>query len=206
METPEQDTTVHRLERLEREHRRLVHGLERSIRWWRAVAVTSSLGAALLGLLGAHRAEESKVVAAEQVVINNGAGKTRLRLGLRPDGGPAISFLDEAGVERILMYTRREGTPRVQLRDQSGKVRLALYLNPDGSPQFGLVDQEGKGHPALPTEPNGGAAAPLAAHPLQKDREANVPGAARLGKPGERIQVGGVALTVVDVCAMQGHG
>jgi hypothetical protein len=123
------DTVIARLEKIERQHRRLK----------RAVAGLLLLGSSLV-LMGAL-ASPSRTVKAEHFALLDPRGKVRARLSTIGDSA-ALSFHDQQGLTRASLTIGADGFPGLVFHDQHGEVRVFLGVV-DGEPILGLRDRSG---------------------------------------------------------------
>ncbi len=142
------DTLMQRLDRLERENRRL-----------KVAGAILLLALAAVGAMGQVLPKAvPKVVEAERFVLRAGQnalfpdtrGKIRASLGTDLLGTPALELDDqnEKAVARLAIVL---GTPTLTLYDQNGKVRAVL----DGTPDLSLYGQNGKGRASLSVDTSG---------------------------------------------------
>jgi hypothetical protein len=123
------DTVVTRLEKIERQHRRLKL----------AGVCLLLLGSSLL-LLGAF-APPSRTVKAEHFALLDPRGQVRARLGTIGDSA-VLSFHDQQGLIRASLTVGSDGFPGLVFHDQHGEVRVFLGVV-DGEPILGLRDRSG---------------------------------------------------------------
>lgn len=126
------DTLVVRLERLERENRRL-----------RRAGAVALAGVALVLMGQTTSGEVAKVVEATQFVLRDSKGDTRAVLALGPDGSVGLGLSDEAGTARAWLSLGPQGSPSFALFDRAARPRATLRLWPDGVPRLALNDKEG---------------------------------------------------------------
>ncbi|MGH7386345.1 MAG: hypothetical protein ACREKG_14300, partial [Candidatus Rokuibacteriota bacterium] len=87
------DHLTRRLDRLERENRRL-----------KLLGALALLGLAALTVMGQTAATQVvNTIEAERFVLRDGAGNARATLGLRPDGTAALALADDAQQERVVL-------------------------------------------------------------------------------------------------------
>jgi hypothetical protein len=132
------DAMAERLERLERENRRL-----------KRIGGLVLLGAVASLLSGADDGK-TKPVEAERFVLKDRAGLKRAELSAEPNGSASFNLFDRAGKVRLRMAIEaaQEGFPSdealVSVCDERGKDRVVTLVNPFGVPQLSLFDRSGK--------------------------------------------------------------
>jgi len=137
------DTLAARLQRLERQSRRLK---------WGAVAFAVVLGAGLL--MGQARPNKvAKTIEAERFVLRDRRGQKRAEL-LTWRGSPTLNFLDTNGAIQVsvgLAQSRRPGLEQASLRLYSadGKNAQAVLGISHGRPSFRIFSKEGNGRVEL---------------------------------------------------------
>ena len=127
-------TTEERLEKMERDYRRLKIGV-----YW----------VAAFALLVAFASDISlDPLTTRGLVIEDDDGNTRAVLGIK-EGLVTFDLLDKNGKPRASMRVADDG-PALVLVDENGKIRTLMTLI-EGSPAFNLLDEKGDkvfGHPA----------------------------------------------------------
>jgi hypothetical protein len=134
---------VGRLEKVERENRRL------------KCAGIMVLLLAVGGLLMGQALPKSKTVEAEAFILRDASGTERAAWHSSPEGGAALTFFDQAGKPRAQVRVDREGAPGLLLFDQAGNGRAMLRADRDGSPHLTLTDQAAHNRAVLRVEGNG---------------------------------------------------
>lgn len=131
MNEPTIETLARRLDRVERENRRLK----------KAGVVALAVIAAVV-LMGQVKAK--KVVEAEKFVLRNNGGIIRAMLSVRENHNLAnLAFFDEAGSIRIALGAGGDGPSSFfGFYDQGGKNRVSLLLNPDVGPILKFRDEK----------------------------------------------------------------
>jgi hypothetical protein len=132
-EAPELAAVVGRLEKVERQNRRL------------KFAGVMVLVLAAAGLL-MGQATPGRVVQAEKVVLQEASRKVRAELGTFPDGRVALVLYDKDRMTRIELRVLRDDRAGLLLYDKDAKVRIALRVLPDGRPILSLFDKDEKLH------------------------------------------------------------
>ncbi len=140
MNEPTLDTLTQRLDRLERENRRL-----------KLAGVILLLALAAVGAMGQMIPRAvPKVVEAERFVLRDTRGKILATLGTEASG-TSLSVYDQNGKPRAGLSVIADGAPVLVLFDQNGKDRAGLVLGADGTPALALLDQNGKRRAVLST-------------------------------------------------------
>jgi hypothetical protein len=117
--------------------------LERRARVWRSVAVGMVGVLGLAALTGAGATKSGDVLRASEFRLEDGAGKLRGCLTMRPDGTPGLALLDNDGKLRLSLDIAADGAPGVNLHDPRGALRAALAVRPDGTPGMALFSETG---------------------------------------------------------------
>ncbi len=126
MVEPTMQTLERRLDRVERENRRLKQV---------GVVVLAVIAAVMLMGHGAPR-KVAKVVEAEKFVLRDADGRVRGRLHTKPDGTAGLSLLDKGGTRRIALSVSPKGSG-FEVYEKTGPLRALLGLASDGT--VGLV-------------------------------------------------------------------
>ncbi len=171
MNEPTMETLARRLDRVERENRRLK----------RAGVVALAVIAAVV-LMGQATGNVAKVVEAEKFVLRDADGKGRARLESLPSGLVRLALLDKdeniqsvlgvgivgtpslvlagrnsktilttrflsvsgkGGKSRLTLAVLPSGAQSLVLTDNTARTRAELAIEVDGSPTFGLFDRTG---------------------------------------------------------------
>ncbi len=136
MNEPTMETLARRLDKVERENRRLKQ------------AGVVALGVIAAVLLMGQATQDSRIVEAEKFVLKDENGITRGRFGVAPDGRMTLGLLDEAGkTARLALALTRGGLPTLVLRDGAGRA-IALGLQ-DGFPILQLADRDAETRASL---------------------------------------------------------
>lgn len=116
----DEDTLVRRLDRLERQNRRL-----------------GSLVLALCALVGVGSlvgfAQQDEVVWGRQFILVDTEGNKRAELGTDSDGASILSFFDAAGRLRTELGSTRAGTGLLRIRSRGGTTRFSVQLTRQGA-------------------------------------------------------------------------
>jgi hypothetical protein len=127
------ETLAIRLDRLERENRRL-----------KRTGAVALVGIAALVLMGQTTpGEVANVLEAKQFVLRDSRGDTRAVLALGPDGSVGLGLSDKAGTARAWLSLGPQGSPSFALFDRAARPRATLRLWPDGVPRLALNDKDG---------------------------------------------------------------
>ncbi len=128
------DPLTARLDRLERENRRL-----------KLAGAILLLALAAVGAMGQVLPKAvPKVIEAERFVLRDTKGKIVAILGADAPGTPALSLHDQNEKVRAALAIAADGRPFLALLDQNGKQRAALSVGVDGTSALLLSDQNGK--------------------------------------------------------------
>jgi hypothetical protein len=119
MGEPTIETLARRLDRVERENRRL----KRS----GVVALAVIAAIVLMGQAASKLAppgKPGKVVGAEQFIVHDARGGVRATLGTLPDGTVRLVLYDRGnpGETRVILSAGPEGSPVLSFSDKKGKV------------------------------------------------------------------------------------
>ncbi len=140
MTEPTLDTLTQRLDRLERENRRL-----------KVAGAILLLALAAVGAMGQMTPRAvPKVVEAERFVLRDTKGNILAIMGTEASG-TSLSLYDQKGKPRAWLGVTADGAPVLALFDQNGKDRAGLVLGADGTPALALLDQNGKRRAVLST-------------------------------------------------------
>jgi hypothetical protein len=123
---------VARVERLERENRRL-----------KRVALSAAV-LAVAGLLlapSAPKKEAVKVLKAREIQVVDDVGATRITMKVEANGDPALSIKGPTG--GAIQLALAQGRPVLSLSDES-RVRASLEIGKDGGAVLDLGDAEGR--------------------------------------------------------------
>jgi hypothetical protein len=116
MDTLNIDALAERVERLERENHRW--------RWGAGVLLTCCLVAMITG---ARRADDTKVVEAEQFVVRDKDGKERARLGISSGDCPALFLRGKDGKTRAMLQSSDEDVGGLFLTGRHGGLSVVLH-------------------------------------------------------------------------------
>ena len=139
--TTDMQTIMARVERLERQNRRMKLVV---------VSMVVVVGAGLLMGQASPTKKVPKVITAEKFRVVDKDGNLRIGLGVEPDGSPRLMFIDEDGKTRIGLYVERDDSTGMVLNDKDEKGGIELRVLPDGSPGLVLKDKDGKVVRSLP--------------------------------------------------------
>jgi hypothetical protein len=132
-ETTDLQALRQRLERVERESRRL--------KCIGVVVLAGIVGAVLMG-----QAKANRVVQAEKFVVQDASGRARAELGAAPDGRAALVFFDRNGRSRIELRILPDDRVGLLLQGKDEKPLAALRVLPDGRALLAIYDKEERLH------------------------------------------------------------
>jgi hypothetical protein len=136
MSQQELEGLIGRIERLERQNRRLKLG-----------AALVLLGVVAGVTMGQGRAT-SHAVESQQFVVKDTRGKARAVLGMSADG-PGLNLYDPDGNARAGLAVAKDNTARLGFYDRAGKSRVMVDVMEDGTSTVGFYDRSGKAHAHL---------------------------------------------------------
>ncbi|HET9253244.1 MAG TPA: hypothetical protein VFP58_14115 [Candidatus Eisenbacteria bacterium] len=129
LDPTDQKSISNRLEKLERENRRLkVYG---------SVVLLGVAGALCMGLAAAP----SKKLEAEVIVLKGSHGKAQMILGVGEEG-PALTLVDREGKLRVNIDASADG-PGIDLLDAKESPRAQLMVTEDQGPLLNFTDSKG---------------------------------------------------------------
>ncbi len=119
MNAPTMETLARRVERVERENRRLKQA---GVVALAVIAAIVLMGKATWKL--APPGKPGKVVGAEQFIVHDARGGVRATLGTLPDGTVRLVLYDRGnpGETRVILSAGPEGSPVLSFSDKAGKV------------------------------------------------------------------------------------
>jgi hypothetical protein len=126
----------HRLDCLEREHRR-----------WKCVGVAAVALLGLIVLMGAStRTGRSAVgdVLAQSFILVGLTPTPRASLTMSNNDGPSLLLFDQQGKVRAGLTVLADGRPSLGLLDAQGQSRAVLALEPNGTPSLRFLDESGQ--------------------------------------------------------------
>jgi hypothetical protein len=143
MSQVESDCVRERLDRLERDNRRLIGIL--------VIVVLGALVAVVegSGFIRTH----SKVIEAENFIVRDASGVVRASVGLRKDGTPEIALHDSKGNYQFAVETHSDDTAYMSFYDRAD-LRAMLFTAADGSGYLKFYDAEGTEASSLYHLPN----------------------------------------------------
>jgi hypothetical protein len=128
------ETLVGRLDRVERENRRL-----------KLAGLVMLIGLAAVVLMGQVTPPKvTKVVEAEKFVLLDMNGKVRAELNMWPDGSPVLKLYSEDKKPRVALGVLPDDAPSLELFGKVGKARTLLTVEPTGRPLLALYGKDGK--------------------------------------------------------------
>ncbi len=129
MSEPTIETLARRLDRVERENRRL-----------KQVGVMALAVIAAVVLMG--QVSPSKLVEAEMIFLQDAKGKPRGALGVNDDGTVFLRFADKDGRSRAEVGVLADGTANLVFRDKTNIARVGLTHWRDGKTTFLITDKD----------------------------------------------------------------
>jgi len=147
-------TVEERIERLERNNRRLLAGL--------VAVILLGIGVAAIPNPGGDVVDEVRARKFTLVDVN---GKERAMLDMTEDGpvlrlydeiakvcaelnaaktGPTLRLYDENGKSRAGLTVTKDGIPGLAMIDENDKSRVVLCVTKDGMPELAMFDENGK--------------------------------------------------------------
>ena len=127
--TPDLAAVVARLEKVERQNRRL------------KTAGIAVLVLAAAGLLMGQAMPKARTVEAEGFVLKDERGEVRAKLAM-DKGRPMLALSDEHGMPRVGLLVDKDG-PMLGMGDEYGMPRVELSVSKEG-PRLILADDNGK--------------------------------------------------------------
>jgi hypothetical protein len=115
----------------------------------------------------------------QEVVLRDGDGVTRGRLGTDSDGRAQFSLSDRDGRGRIRLTVLEDGSPGVTISDADDRPRAVLGYLPDGTTSLVFADAQGISRAVVGLEPNGST------HALFADRAGMIRTLVGVGADGE---------------------
>jgi hypothetical protein len=111
--------------------------------------------AVLATVSGGQRTVATRSLHAEEVVLRDGYGVMRGRLGTDSDGRALLSLSDRDGRARIRLTVLADGSPGVTISDADARPRAVLGYLPDGTTSLVLADAQGVSRAVVGLEPDG---------------------------------------------------
>jgi hypothetical protein len=132
----EKATLLERIERIEKQNRRLKSFL--------VVMVLSLLAFAVMGAKEGPRDGHFGQIIAKEIIIVDDAGQELIVIGFRKEAGTGIRILNKAG-KRVLGIgiTADEGGSGILVADKEGRPRIGLGMD-EGLPSLAMVNENGK--------------------------------------------------------------
>ena len=126
------DTLTRRLDRLERENRRLKR--------WGSLAL---IGLVSLIFMGQIASSAPKVVEGKSFILRDTKGRLRAKLGMSRERLAGLVLLDEAGTPSASLSTASDGKSTLELLDKAGHERAMLFKDAEGTSGLSLRDETG---------------------------------------------------------------
>ena len=147
---------LHRLEAVEREHRRL-----RRYSTYAFVGLAILLGfiVAIVWVSGRQGAPGTVAdqVAARQFVLRDKTGAIRGAWGLGDDGAVRLVLQDPAGRQRVKVSLLQDGTAGLSFADTAGRPRAVFAMLADQTGSLAFADEAGKTRSVLGISADGSA-------------------------------------------------
>ena len=135
MTEPTLDALTQRLDRLERQSRRLKRTT--------LVVILGAVAAVLMGQTAPHRQPRS--VDAEEFVLRDSRGQVRATLGTTQNAtATVLQIHGENGKPRTRVTVSSDGSSSLEVMDSGDHVRLLLGVKDNGSPRIWLGNEAGK--------------------------------------------------------------
>ena len=128
--TPTMESLTQRLDRLEREKRRL-----------KRMGVAVAVGIAAAVLMGQAR-PAGKVIEAEQFILRDASGTMRADLSAGAESGVGLFLFDRRGGARAGLMVEADGTPKLFLFDKNSMAAAWLSVV-EGTPALQLKGSDG---------------------------------------------------------------
>jgi hypothetical protein len=125
------DAADDRLERLERDCRRLI-----------ALVVLTVVGALVLVVDGSGLFRRSRTIEAQEFALRDKNGTVRARLALLPNGSPQLQLLDRRGRDLILLQAQENDLACLTLYSK-GEERATLMSTSEGTTHLKFINREG---------------------------------------------------------------
>lgn len=90
-----------------------------------------------------------------EVVLRDGDGVVRGRLGTDPEGRAQLALSDRDGQERLRMTVLADGSPGVTMSGPDGRTRAVLGYLADGTTNLVFADAQGTSRAVFGLEPDG---------------------------------------------------
>jgi hypothetical protein len=147
---------LHRLEAVEREHRRL---RRYSTYAFVGLAILLGLIVAIVWVSGRQGAPGTVAdqVAARQFVLRDKTGAIRGAWGLGDDGAVRLVLQDQAGRPRVKVSLLQDGTAGLSFADSGGRPRAVFAMLADQTGSLAFADDAGKTRSVLGISADGSA-------------------------------------------------
>jgi hypothetical protein len=132
MDKPGDAATDERIERLERDCRRLI-----------ALVVLTVIGALVLVVDGSGLLRRNRTIEAQALELRDKNGTVRARLGLRPNGSPELQFLDTRGRDQIILEAQEDDMASLTFYNK-GEQSANLMSTGDGTTYLKFLNSEGE--------------------------------------------------------------
>lgn len=151
MESPMMEVLGRRLDRLERQNRRL-----RVMAWSASVAVLVFMAIGLAPKTANTAETAQKSIVAHAISIVDAQGNPRIVLGMDPATGPVVTILNKKGDPAATMGTvDKDGSSAIRLSDKNDKGGASIFNTADGTSGMILDDKGGVTRATIGVGPDG---------------------------------------------------
>jgi hypothetical protein len=126
------DAATERIDRLERDNRRLI-----------GLVMVTIIGALALVVEGSGMVRPRKTVEAQSFVLRDTAGMMRAELSLKPDMAPQLVLYDPNGLQQIALDTHARYPSTLTLFGK-GQMRAQLLAAEDGTSYLKFLNRDGE--------------------------------------------------------------
>jgi hypothetical protein len=92
----------------------------------------------------AQKLQIQKIIASEDFLLFDAAGKVHGRLGVLENDQPGLLLKDFNDKVRAILILSETGSPSLAFIDATGKTRVKISLSDEGDPSLALMDKDGK--------------------------------------------------------------
>lgn len=119
------------------------------------VIALAALGIVVWAVAPRDGARTMESLSTREVVLRDGEGVERGRLGTDSNGQAQLSLSDREGRERLRLTVLADGSPGVTISDPDGRPRAVLGYLSDGTTNLVFADEAGTSRAVLGLEPDG---------------------------------------------------